>query len=122
MSGSLFSDPPLAAATQAKPGIRWYGDTVGGFDTDSDMWLAPNGSTNVDDAFAAIFGFQDPQGVRLPGCAVPPCNTPYPWLSDISPMQNGTVPDLVVNINDVFAILLAFQVAEYPGSDLAQCP
>ena len=58
----------------------------------------------------------------LPGCAVPPCNTPYPWVSDIFPQQNGFAPDLVVNINDVFAILLGFQLNEYPGTDLTQCP
>ena len=70
---------------------------------------------------AAIFGFQDPDGVRLPGCAVPPCNTPYPWVSDISPIQIGAAPDLVVNISDVFWNILGFQGKEYPGNDLTDC-
>ncbi len=112
----------MAAATQTKPGIRWYGDTVGGFDTPNDQWLPPNGTTNIDDVFAAIFGFQDPAGVRLPGCAVPPCNTPYPWVSDIAPIDIAASTDQVVNIADVFAILLGFQINEYPGNDLTQCP
>ncbi len=108
--------------TQAKPGNRWYGDITGGFDTPNDMWLPPNGATNIDDAFAAIFGFQDPAGVRLPGCAVPPCNTPHVSVADIALRLNGDAPDQVVNILDVHAILLGLQFEEYPGPDLTQCP
>ena len=37
----------FVAATQAKPGVKWWGDIVGTFDGSCS---APNGVTNIDDA------------------------------------------------------------------------
>ncbi|MCH8148591.1 MAG: RHS repeat protein [Planctomycetes bacterium] len=104
------SDPPLAAATQAKPGVKWHGDCVGSFT--GIEWTAPNGTTNIDDAVAAIKTFQDPNAI----------NATHVSVTDMEPNQNGDQINLLVNINDVFSIIRGFQGFEYPGPDIDLCP
>ena len=116
-SGGVLSADSLLD-TQAKPGVKWHGDCVGFFD--GAVWTPPNGTTSIDDAVAAIKTFQDPS--KTPGCGAPPCNATHVSVTDVVPNLNGTQINLVVNINDVFSIILGFQGQEYPGSDLTQCP
>ncbi|MCH7926130.1 MAG: hypothetical protein IIC51_11400, partial [Planctomycetes bacterium] len=96
--------------TQAKPGVKWHGDTVGFFN--GVIWTPPNGTTSIDDAVAAIKTFQDPSAF----------NATHLSVSDVHPNLDGTEPNLIVNIADVFVIILGFQGQEYPGPDLTQCP
>ncbi|MCH8243720.1 MAG: PQQ-dependent sugar dehydrogenase [Planctomycetes bacterium] len=96
--------------TQAKPGVKWHGDTVGFFD--GMKWTPPNGTTSIDDAVAAIKTFQDPSAF----------NATHLSVSDVHPNLDGTEPNLIVSIADVFVIILGFQGLEYPGPDLTQCP
>ncbi|MCH8148224.1 MAG: hypothetical protein IH987_09575, partial [Planctomycetes bacterium] len=120
VDGSTESDPPLAAATQAKPGDKWHGDCVGNFTGPTgvppNVWTAPNGTTNADDFLAAIKTFQDPNAV----------NATHVSVTDMEPNLNGTQINLLVNINDVFSIIRGFQGFAYNegqgGPDLTQCP
>ncbi len=105
--------------TQAKPDINWFGDVTGGFNSAEGKHRPPDGLADIDDAFAAILTFQNPSA--LPGCAIPPCNATHTSVSDIHPFLNGDAPNRLVNINDVFAIILGFQGNEYPGPQLELC-
>ncbi len=96
--------------TQAKPGAKWHGDVVGFFD--GAVWTPPNGTTSIDDAVSSIKTFQDPNAL----------NATHLSVTDVHPNLNGTTPNLIVSIADVFAIILGFQGQEYPGPDLTQCP
>ena len=96
--------------TQAKPGAKWHGDCVGFFDGMN--WTPPNGTASIDDAVAAIKTFQDPGAF----------NATHLSVTDVHPNLDGTEPNLIVSIADVFVIILGFQGFEYPGPDLTQCP
>jgi hypothetical protein len=115
----------LVASTQAKPGTKWWGDVVGPFNPVADEWNPPNGTTNIDDAVAAIKTFQDPSLVG-PGCGASPCNATHLSVTDVQPHGNAGqpfgAPNLLVNINDVFGILLGFQGTDFPGFDVGNCP
>ncbi|MCH7994620.1 MAG: hypothetical protein IIB57_09265, partial [Planctomycetes bacterium] len=92
---------------------------VGTFDDAA--WTAPNGVTSIDDAVAAIKTFQNPSAT--PGCGGPPCNATHVSVTDMEPnLTPGSQINSVVNIADVFSIILGFQGFEYPGSNLALCP
>ncbi|MCH8148895.1 MAG: VCBS repeat-containing protein [Planctomycetes bacterium] len=117
--------PALAADTQARPaGGKWWGDVVGHRDPVADVWGPPNGFVAIDDAVAAIKTFQDPTRVG-PGCAITPCNATHVSLTDVhpagSPVEPWGTPNLQVDINDVFAIILGFQGFEYPGPEIQLC-
>jgi len=77
------------------------------------------------DAVAAIMTYQKPSFVG-PGCGTPPCNATHISVTDVHPagfpLQPWGAPKKQVHINDVFAIILGFQGAEFPGPDLASCP
>ncbi|MCH8243478.1 MAG: hypothetical protein IH897_12850, partial [Planctomycetes bacterium] len=89
---------PLIIETSRKPGVKWWGDAVGYFD--GTKWTAPNGTTSIDDAVAAIKTFQDPNAF----------NATHLSVTDVGPQElNG-----MVNTNDVFMIILGFQGYEYP--------
>ena len=119
VNGDAVSDPPLSLETQAKPGAKWHGDCVGFFD--GAVWTPPNGTTSIDDAVAAIKTFQNPSAT--PGCPAPPCNATHVSVTDVVPnLTPGPQINLVVNINDVFSIILGFQGQEYPGPDIELCP
>jgi len=117
--------PVLSADTQALPfGNKWYGDVVGTFDPGADRWGSPNGYAGIDDAVAAIKTFQNPSLVG-PGCGTPPCNATHVSVTDVHPagfpQQPWGTPNRIVDINDVFQILLGFQGNVYPGPEIQQC-
>ncbi|MCH8150403.1 MAG: proprotein convertase P-domain-containing protein [Planctomycetes bacterium] len=98
--------------TQVKPGVKWHGDVVGFFDGIAGKWTAPQGAVNIDDAVAGIKTFQNPSAF----------NATHLSVTDVHPNLNGDQINLIVNIGDVFVIILGFQGQEYPGPDLTQCP
>ena len=70
---------------------------------------------------AAIKTFQNPSAT--PGCPAPPCNATHMSVTDVVPnLTPGPQINLIVNINDVFSIILGFQGQEYPGPDIELCP
>ena len=78
---------------------------------DGAVWTPPNGVTSIDDAVAALKTFQDPNAF----------NSTHVSVTDMEPNLNGTQINLIVNIGDVFSIILGFQGSEYPGTDLDLC-
>lgn len=54
---------------------------------------------------AGIKTFQDPNAV----------NATHLSVTDVDPNLNGDQINLIVNIGDVFVIILVFQGQEYPG-------
>jgi len=115
----------LAADTQALPGgNKFWGDCVGGFDPVADAWTPPDGLVSINDAVAAIKTFQNP--ANTPGCGTPPCNATHVSVTDVHPagfpQEPWGTPNQVVDINDVFAIILGFQGKQYPGPQLQNCP
>ena len=116
IDGALFSDPPLSADTQAKPGSKWHGACVGGstgaLGIPPNVWTAPNFTVNADDFVAAIKTFQDINAL----------NAAHVSATDMEPNLNGTQINLIVNINDVFSIIQGFQGFEYPGPGIELRP
>jgi len=116
----------LSADTQALPGSnKWFGDVVGSFDPVADQWSPPDSLVTINDAVAAIKTFQDPSRVG-PGCGNPPCNATHTSVTDVHPagfpLQPWGLPNKLVDINDVFTIILGFQGREFPGPQLQSCP
>jgi len=116
----------LVVNTQALPGgNKWWGDCVGAFDPNADEWTGPDGLVSINDAVAAIKTYQNPSLVG-PGCGTPPCNATHVSVTDVHPAGFPThdygTPNQVVDINDVFAIILGFQGKEFPGPQLGNCP
>ncbi|MCH8148859.1 MAG: hypothetical protein IH987_12815, partial [Planctomycetes bacterium] len=121
----FMSDPALLD-TQAKPGVKWFGDVVGSFTgptgSPPNVWTAPNGTVNADDFVAAIKTLINANAF----------NATHLSLTDVHPVLNGEQMNLLVNINDVLLIIAGFQGKTYgevadpfPGSfvpDLTQCP
>ncbi|MCH8148708.1 MAG: RHS repeat protein, partial [Planctomycetes bacterium] len=110
------SDFPLEIQTAAKPGVKWWGDVVGSFTGPNgnppNVWTPPNLVVNADDFVAAIKTFQD-------RCSF---SATHLSVSDVAPAQNGAQINLIVNIEDVFSIILGFQGTEYPGGAIDLCP
>ena len=114
--------------TQAKPGIKWLGDVVGNFTglqgIPPNVWTAPNGNVNIDDAVSAIKTFQDPNAV----------NAAHLTVADLHPTLNGEQINLIVNFNDVLTAIQGFlgytwgRVADPLSAggeeipDLTECP
>ena len=107
--GGSESGPPLIGETQVKPGVKWHGDAVGFFD--GAVWTPPNGTTNIDDAVAAIKTFQNPGAV----------NATHISVTDVHPNLSGAQINKTVNFDDVFVQILAFQGFEYPGPAIHTC-
>jgi len=101
---SLYTDPVFIPTVPA-PLPKFWADIVG--PAVGDEWSPPNGTVNIDDAFAAILGFAQSGG------PIPPKG----W-ADLEP----EVPNQLININDIYVILLAFQGEPYPFSDPTPCP
>ena len=93
----------FATGTIYRPGVKWWADIVGPKFVNT--WTAPEGEVNFDDVQAAIQCFENLSDAP-----------PWTWV-DIA--DEG--PDLVVNMHDVQMIILAFEGAEYPYSDPADC-
>ena len=114
--GSVLSNFELVVQTIEKPGVKFWGDTVGSFN--GSYWTAPQGTVNIDDAVAVIKTWQ---GLTAPNAA------PVSWV-DVEP----TMTNRLINFNDVFAVLLAFvgtlEVGQYgpprfcDPADCENCP
>jgi len=106
----------LTAETQLLPADnKWWGDAVGFFT--GLQWTGPQGVTNFDDVNAALRTFINPAAV----------NATHTSVTDIHPNRpdlggNNVHPNRLVNIDDVFQFIKAFQGAEYPGGDIDLCP
>jgi hypothetical protein len=88
------------------PTASW-GDVVGSFDAEAQMWTPPNGVGNFSDIQATVLGFQQS-----------PTAAPIDWL-DLEPQ----IPNGVVNFGDILqAVQGGFQSAPYPFSSPAECP
>jgi hypothetical protein len=89
---------------------------VGSFDAVGQVWTAPQGVVNIDDAVAGIKTFQDINAV----------NATHVSVTDVQPHGDPATPfgtpNQIVNIADVFGIILGFQSTEYPGFQLGSCP
>ncbi len=94
---------PLAVPTSLQPaGGKFWGDAVNDFN--GVEWTPPNGFTNINDVVMAIMTWQG-------GPVVAPVGTvAHLSVADVEP---GDI-NLVVNFNDVFAIVIAFTGAPYP--------
>lgn len=113
--GGLASFPPMAAETQAKPGVKWWGDVSGFFN--GIQWRPPNGIVSIEDAVAVIKTFQDPNAF----------NAAHVSVVDLHPNRPGLPPpanqiNKVINFDDVFSTILGFQGMEYPGPQIELCP
>lgn len=95
---------PLELPTTPKPGAKFWADCVGFYN--GVAWTPPQGATNIDDAVAAIKTFQS-SGAEAP----------ISWV-DVEDEQVNHI----VNINDVFTIIRAFQGLPYPYSCPENCP
>ena len=92
------SDPVVVQTTAAPLTPREWADCVGSFDGTN--WSPPQGITNFEDVSAAIKTFVDPTAF----------NATHVSVTDVEPQT----PNGVVNFNDVFTIVLAFQAEPYP--------
>jgi len=101
--GTIFG-APVSVSTIPAPTSKFWGDCVGDFD--GVLWSPPNGVQNISDVQAAIVTFQAGASAA-----------PLTWM-DVEP----EVPNRIVNINDVFALILAFKGEPYPFADPADCP
>ncbi|MCH8241692.1 MAG: hypothetical protein IH897_03650 [Planctomycetes bacterium] len=102
--GNPFSAPLSVPTIDQPDGSRWWGDTVGFFN--GVEWTPPQGTTNIDDAVAVIKTWQVKPGA------------PHRSVTDVEPQ----VLNRVVNFNDVFFVILAFQGEFYPfGSPIDPC-
>ena len=108
-AGGIDSSPPTVGETQLKPGVKWFGDSVGFFN--GVAWTRPNGTTSIDDAVACIKTFQDSHAF----------NATHVSITDIHPLLSGVQINKVVNFNDVFAFIQGFQGLEYPGPGIDLC-
>ena len=113
--GGLASVPSLAAETQAKPGVKWWGDVSGFFD--GIQWRPPNGIVSIEDAVAVIKTFQDPNAFNAAHVSVVDL---HPNRPDLPPPMNQI--NKVINFDDVFSTILGFQGMEYPGPQIELCP
>ena len=77
---------------------KWWGDVVGGFT--GVFWTVPQGVTGFDDVTAELKTFQDPSAV----------NATHVSVTDIHPR----LVNRIVNIDDVFFSIKAFQGDVYP--------
>lgn len=113
VDGANESAPVYDGQTQVKPGVKWWADTVGFFD--GVKWTPPQGTVNIDDAVAGIKTFQNPNAFNAAHVSVVDVHPNDPSLQ-----QNQI--NKIVNINDVFQIVLGFQGNEYGGGNIGLCP
>ncbi|MBI4717252.1 MAG: hypothetical protein HY763_05570 [Planctomycetes bacterium] len=102
MDGVVFG-PAAPVRTIEQPGTKFWGDSVGSFDG---VWSGPNGVVNVNDYLAALQHFVND-----------PSAPPLAWV-DVA----DETPNAVVNFNDVFRLVKAFQGEAYPFGDPMSCP
>ncbi|MHC5111013.1 MAG: M28 family peptidase [Planctomycetota bacterium] len=105
-AGADLADETSFSAPLTLPTPQHHGDVSGG----GIVGAPPNGlDGNLGDVFAIIQGFQNTQ------------HEPKEWL-DIEPNTGNAVPNMVVNLADALANILAFQQNPYPGPDPLDCP
>ncbi|MCH7995404.1 MAG: hypothetical protein IIB57_13300, partial [Planctomycetes bacterium] len=115
-STSTPSAGALSADTQALPvDNKWWGDAAGFFN--GTEWTDPQGTTNFDDVTAALKTFQDPNAI----------NATHTSITDIHPNRPTLLPpanqiNKLVNTDDMFNFIQAFQGFEYPGPEIDLCP
>ena len=122
VAGGTDSSPPLVAETQARPAdSKWWGDAVGNFSGEKgnppNVWTAPQGVTNFDDVTASLKTFINPAAV----------NATHTSITDIHPNRPTLLPpanqiNKLVNTDDIFNFIKAFQGDEYPGPEIELCP
>ena len=95
-AGALPIDPLSIVTIEQPGGGKFWGDTVGFFT--GTEWTAPQGIVNIDDVTAVNKTFQAAFGA------------PHVSVSDVEPQFINRV----VNFNDVFAVISAFQANPYP--------
>ncbi len=100
--GIGFSES-LTVNTIAKPGVKYWGDVVGGF---NGTWEPPNGVVNMSDIQAILQAFS--------GLETAPHLT---WVD-----LDAEVPNKIVNMTDVQRCVSAFKGEPYPFSAPADCP
>ena len=101
VSVDLDGDSPtsLVVFTTSKPvDNKWWGDCIGAFN--GDIWTPPQGVTNHDDTTATLKTFQNPNAI----------NATHVSVTDHHPR----VVNRIVNFDDVFVSLKAFQGYQYP--------
>ncbi|MCH8147897.1 MAG: hypothetical protein IH987_07870, partial [Planctomycetes bacterium] len=93
--------------TQAKPGDRWFGDIVGRYTgpngSPPNVWTAPNGVVNIDDAYAGIKTLNNPLQLSATHLSV----------ADTHPVLNGTQINRNASINDELIVILGLQGKTY---------
>ncbi|MCH7995017.1 MAG: hypothetical protein IIB57_11320 [Planctomycetes bacterium] len=94
--GATRSDPLLIDTIDQPSDGNFWGDTVGAFN--GAEWSPSQGVPNIDDAVAVIKTWQQADG------------SPPSTVTDVEPQFINKV----VNINDVFFVILAFQGDPYP--------
>ena len=94
--GALPTDPLSIDTIDQPGGGKFWGDTVGFFT--GTEWTPPQGIVNFDDVVAVNKTFQGAFGA------------PHVSVSDVEPQFINRV----VNINDVFRVISAFQANPYP--------
>lgn len=99
-----FFSSALEISTIPQPALKFWADSVG--ELVGSVWSGPNGVTNFQDVVAVLQTFST--------VATAP---PKTW-ADIHP----ETPNRIVNIDDVFNTILAFQGAQYPFSNPSDCP
>lgn len=104
--GSIFSDPLYLQTTPQPGGGRFWGDTVGTFNSGAGEWTPPNGTVNGFDITAILKKFQ-----------VDPAAPHVTWV-DVNPQ----VPDKVANGSDVLQVINAFAQRPYPFAAPQSCP
>lgn len=99
-----FFSPSLEVSTIPQPAPKFWADSAG--ELLGSVWSGPNGVTNFQDVVAVLQTF-----------SVESTAPPKTW-SDIHPQT----PNRIVNIDDVFNTILAFQGATYPYDAPSDCP
>ena len=103
MDEAYFS-APLTIATIGQPAPKYWADCVGDFD--GSVWTGPNGVVNMDDIMSAVQRFQQLEGA------------PHLTWVDV----HDEVPNAVLNMTDIFYIILGFKGEPYPFSAPGECP
>ena len=109
------SSPPTIGETQLRPDSnKWWGDAVGYFC--GTYWSGPQGVCNFDDVNASLKTFQNPNAMTATHVSWTDIHPNRPDLGGIS-----VHPNKLVNTDDIFQFIKAFQGFEYPGFDLVNC-
>ncbi|MCZ6654904.1 MAG: hypothetical protein O7D91_17990, partial [Planctomycetota bacterium] len=79
-------------------------------------WSGPQGVCNFDDVNASLKTFQNPNAMTATHVSWTDIHPNRPDLGGIS-----VHPNKLVNTDDIFQFIQAFQGFQYPGFDLVSC-